>query len=327
MVSSENPTARALRTLELLRHHPGITAGELADRLGVTDRAARRYVATLRAAGVDVESTTGPYGGYCLGKGIRLPPLVFTPSEALSLVMAVLDGHHAAADSEDSVGSAVGKILDALPTGVAGPARAVRRHALAAPDRGAVRPNPAVTAAVVDALADGTRIRIDYRSGSGSAWKADVDPWAIVVRHGRWYLLCHAGHVDAVRTYRIDRIRTIEALPTRSSPPADLDPVALLERSLGAGWRYTTHVVFDAPPDHVAPHLIPPMGTLSSLDDGMRTALQGTTDNPIMYASEWLARIPIPFHVVDGPELRQAVAAVAERMTVATSRRRTPFRG
>ena len=132
-------------------------------------------------------------------------------------------------------------------------------------------------------------------------------------------------HVDAVRTYRIDRIQAVEALPTPSSPPVDLDPVELLERSLGTGWRYTTHVVFDAPPDQVVPHVIPPMGTLSPLDDGLRTALQGTTDNPTMYAGEWLARIPIPFHIIDGPELRQAMAAVAERMTAATSRRRTPM--
>lgn len=311
---------RALRTLELLRHRPGITARELADRLGVTDRAARRYVATLRAAGVDVESTSGPYGGYRLGAGLRLPPLVFTPSEALCLVMAVLDGHHAAADPGDPVGSGVGKILDALPAGVAGPARAVRRHALAAPDRGVARPDSAVTASIVDALTEGTRIHVAYRSGSGSTWEADVDPWAIVVRHGRWYLLCHAHHVDATRTYRIDRIQAVEALPDPSSPPADLDPVAVVERSLGTGWKYTTHVVFDAPPEQVTPHVIPPMGTLSSLDDGMRTALRGSTNNPIMYAGEWLARIPIRFQVIEGPELRQAVAAIAERMTAAVSR-------
>lgn len=319
MHSTANPTARALRTLELVRNRPGITARELADRLDVTDRAARRYVATLRAAGVDVESTSGPYGGYRLGRGVRLPPLVFTPSEALSLVMAVLDGHHAAADAEDPVGSAVGKILDALPGGAAGPARAVRRHALAAPDRSAARPDPDVTASIVDALTEGIRIHIAYKSGSGSTWRVDVDPWAIVVRHGRWYLLCHAHDVDASRTYRIDRIQTVDTLAEPSSPPPDLDPVAAVERSLGTGWRYPTHVIFDAPPERVAPHVTPPMGTLSPIDDGARTELHGSTNNPAMYAAEWLARIPIPFHVIEGPELHHAVAAVAGRMAAAVS--------
>ena len=43
----------------------------------------------------------------------------------------------------------------------------------------------------------------------------------------------------------------------------------------------------------------------------------GTTSNPAMYAGEWLAAIPIQFHVEGGPELRAAVAAVAERLTAA----------
>ncbi len=84
-----SPTARALRVLELLQAQPGITAAQLAAQLDVTERAARRYVAILREADIPVESTRGPYGGYRLGRGIRLPPLVFTATEALGLVMAV----------------------------------------------------------------------------------------------------------------------------------------------------------------------------------------------------------------------------------------------
>jgi predicted DNA-binding transcriptional regulator YafY len=58
-----SPTARTLRDLEVLQGNPGITADQLADRLGVSDRAARRYVATLREAGIPIESVRGPYGG------------------------------------------------------------------------------------------------------------------------------------------------------------------------------------------------------------------------------------------------------------------------
>ena len=89
------PTGRALRVLELLQAQPGITGRHLATQLDVTERAARRYIAILREAGIPVESTRGPYGGYRVGRGLRLPPLVFTATEALGLVMAVLDGSHA----------------------------------------------------------------------------------------------------------------------------------------------------------------------------------------------------------------------------------------
>ena len=73
MKAGLSPTARALRALGLLQAQPGITAVKLGAQLGVTERAARRYVAILREADIPVESTRGPYGGYRVGRGIRLP--------------------------------------------------------------------------------------------------------------------------------------------------------------------------------------------------------------------------------------------------------------
>jgi biotin operon repressor len=108
-------TARALLTLEAIQNTPGVTAQRLGERLGVTERAARRYVAILREAGLPIESATGPYGGYPVGRGMRLPPLTFSAAEAAGLVMAVLEGHRTAADPADLVGGALAKIIRVLP--------------------------------------------------------------------------------------------------------------------------------------------------------------------------------------------------------------------
>src|SRR5688572_7506383 len=89
--SELSPTARALRALEILQTRPVTTADELAGKLGVTERAVRRYIEILREAGIPVESARGTHGGYRLGRGTRLPPVFFTQAEALGLVMAVLD--------------------------------------------------------------------------------------------------------------------------------------------------------------------------------------------------------------------------------------------
>ncbi|NUP66173.1 MAG: HTH domain-containing protein, partial [Nonomuraea sp.] len=126
MPTDLSPTARALRAMEILRNRPGVTAGELAASLEVTERAARRYVGILREAGIPVESARGPYGGYRLGRGTRLPPVAFTEPEALNLVMAVLDGHPAAVGADDPVGSALGKVIRALPESVGRQAAALR---------------------------------------------------------------------------------------------------------------------------------------------------------------------------------------------------------
>ncbi|MFD9735343.1 helix-turn-helix transcriptional regulator [Umezawaea sp. NPDC059074] len=315
MTTETSPTARALLALELLQASPGITADRLADKLGVTERAARRYVGILREAGIPVDSTRGPHGGYRLGRGLRLPPLVFSGAEALGLVMAVLDGHHEASDPTDPVGSALGKLIRALPESVAAQAEAVRRATAPAPDRSAARPDPETASTLVRACTEHRRVRIGYRSEAGSEWSPEVDPWAVVVRHGRWYLLCRSVAKDAVRAYRIDRVRTVEVLDDTVAPPADLDPVALLEEHLGTGWEYEVEVVVDAPVDLLERCLSRTLGKLTAVDAGT-TRLVGSTSNPAWYA-EQLATIPASYRIVACPELQEAARRVGSRLLAA----------
>ncbi|TWP47781.1 WYL domain-containing protein [Lentzea tibetensis] len=311
-----SPTARALLALELLQSTPGITADRLAGKLGVTERAARRYVGILREAGVPVESTRGPYGGYRVGRGLRLPPLMFSATEALGLVMAVLDGHHDAGDPSGPVGSALGKIVRALPAPVAAQAEAVRRTTAPAPDRSAARPEPEITTALVEACSTHRRVRLGYRSEAGSEWIAEVDPWAVVVRHGRWYLLCWSHKSDARRAYRIDRVRSVSPLPDSFVPPPDLDPVAVLEEHLAVGWEYDIEVLVDAPAETVARWLPRALGLVEPVDAGT-SKLVGSTSNPVWYAEE-LAVIPVPYRIVRCPELKQSARAIAQRMLAAS---------
>lgn len=310
-----SPTARALQTLEILQLRPGATAAHIAGRLGVTERAARRYVAILREAGIDVESLRGRYGGYRLGRGTRLPPVVFTQDEALGLVMAVLEGHPAALEPDNLAGSALGKVVRALPPDVGRQAAVLRDHAAAAPDRRSAHPDPAVTSALVVAVAARRRVRLRYRSRPDREWDEEVDPWAVVVRHGLWYLLCHSHRAGAVRSLRVDRVLAVDQVAASFTPPEPLDPVARLEENLGEGWAYPTRVVFTAPLEEVLPWVRPPMGRLAAHPQGC--VLVGTTGNPEMYAQEWLATVPFAFRVEGGEELRAAVGALAARCAAA----------
>jgi len=310
-----SPTARALLALEVLQDRPGISAEQLAGKLGVSERAVRRYVGILREAGIPIESMTGRYGGYRLGRGLRLPPLTFSSAEALGLVMAVLDGHHDASDPADPVGSALGKIMRALPEPVAAQAEVVRRATAPAPDRAAARPDPGTTAALVQACSDHQRVRLTYRSEAGSQWVIEVDPWAVVVRHGRWYLLCRSHTSDARRAYRIDRVGEVEVLDDTFSPPADLDPVAVLEEHLAVGWEYDVEVVIDAPFGTLSRCVPRNLGRLEPLD-AETTRLVGSTSNPVWYA-EQLAAIPAPYRIVRCPELQEAARVLGERLLAA----------
>jgi predicted DNA-binding transcriptional regulator YafY len=313
--SDASPTARALLVLELLQNQPGITAARVADRLGVTSRAVRRYVAILREAGIHVTSVSGPAGGYRLGRGLRLPPLMFTPDEALALVMATLDGHRDVADPADAVGRALAKFLGALPETVAAQAEIVRRSAAPVPDRGAARPEPATTAALVQACADHRRLRLGYRSESGTDRALEVEPWAVVVRHSRWYLLCRSTSAQAPRAYRIDRVNRLEVLAERFEPPSALDPVAALEDHLAAGWHHQAVVVVEAPIEQVAPRLPRALGRLVAMDDGT-TRLVGTTSNPRWYVRQ-LTGIPVGWRIEGDEAIRAAAAELGRRLLVA----------
>jgi predicted DNA-binding transcriptional regulator YafY len=174
-----------------------------------------------------------------------------------------------------------------------------------------------VTSALVVAVASRRRVRLRYRSQSGREWEAEADPWAVVVRHGRWYLLCYSHQAGAVRSYRVDRVAAVGPTGHSFTPPDGLDPVAALEENLGEGWDFPVRVVFTAPVSEVAPWIRPHMGRLEPHASGC--VLTGTTGNPAAYAQEWLAAIPLAFRVEGGDELRAAVDAIASRCAAAVA--------
>ena len=311
-VHDSSPAARALLVLEMVQNAPGITADRLAARLGLTDRAVRRHVATLREAGIPVESTRGRYGGYRIGRGLRLPPLMFTPTEALGLVMAVLEGHPAGED--DPVGQALGKIVRALPEPLARPADAVRR----VPARGwhVVVPDVEVTLQLVQASDTGRRVRLRYGPDPDRARDVVIDPWAVVVRHRRWYLLGWSHDKQARRVLRVDRVRKVVELADRFEAPEDLDALAAVEEQLSMGWKHPVEVVIDAPLDECSHWLPRSFGRLEPVDE-VTTRLVATTDEPEWYAAQ-LGNLPMTFRLVGSPEVRAAMAELGRRLLAAS---------
>jgi predicted DNA-binding transcriptional regulator YafY len=302
-----SPTARALLALELIQNKPGITGEALADRLGISDRAARRYIGILREAGIPIESVSGRYGGYRIGRGLRVAPLMFNPPEALGLVMAVLQGWHGAADGNDPVATALGKIVRVLPTSSAAPVEAMRRVSAQNPGDAAASPDPQLTAAVAQACESRRRLRIRYRTR-----EMVVDPWAVVVRHGRWYLLCWSHNADARRVLRLDRMTHVDTMAGAYTVPADLDPARDVEEHLADGWTYEVEVRVDAPFD-VAARCVPrTLGRLRATDE-RHCLLSGSTDNPRWYAAQ-LAATELPFAVLRSEEVRAEVRALADRL-------------
>lgn len=306
-----SPTARALLVLELISNSPGITADRLAQRLGVSDRAARRYVGILREAGIPIDSTPGRYGGYRTGRGLRLPPLMFTGTEALALAMAVLEGH-GAADDTDPVGSALAKIIRVLPEAVATPVEAVRRVSVRSTGNDGGTPDLQITAELVLSCAEARRLRLSYRLHPGADVSMDVDPWAVVVRYNRWYLLCWSHAKQAQRALRVDRVTAVDRLAETFTPPAGLDAARALEENMAEGWRYAVDVTIDASAAEVAPWIARTLGRLEPIDDD-HCRLVASTDDPDWYAAQ-LANLRAPFHILGSRELLGAASNLGHRL-------------
>lgn len=308
MAFDTSPTARALVALELIQDSPGVTADRLASRLGVSERAARRYVGILREAGVPIVSLRGPYGGYRVGRGLRVPPLMFTTPEALALMMAVLEGRRGPTDPAET---ALSKIIRVLPEPVAKPAQAFRTVSARRHDPVAERPDPGTIAVLVQCCASRRRAAFRYQLGPAGTRAMEVDPWAVVVRHGRWYLLCWSPTKNARRVLRVDRISSVDVRADTFDPPPDLDPAHAVEEHLSQGWRYEVDVIIDAPLAEAEQWVRRSLGRLEEIDAD-HTRLVATTDEPHWYA-EQLTAIHAYFHVVGSPELLEATRFLGQR--------------
>jgi hypothetical protein len=107
----------------------------------------------------------------------------------------------------------------------------------------------------------------------------------------------------------------MQLLEESFSPPACLDPVAMVEEHLAVGWEYDVEIVIDAPLETVTRHLPRALGRLEPLD-AETTRLVGSTSNPVWYAGQ-LAAIPAPYRIVRCSELREAACALGQRLLAA----------
>ena len=114
---ASRPATRLLTMLEVLQARGTVSGRELAERLEVDPRTVRRYAVKLEELGIPVETERGPYGGYRLRPGFKLPPLMLTDDEATAVVLGLIVSRQTGIATEGStVDEALAKILRVLPT-------------------------------------------------------------------------------------------------------------------------------------------------------------------------------------------------------------------
>ncbi|SHN11704.1 helix-turn-helix transcriptional regulator [Actinacidiphila paucisporea] len=308
-------SARLLRLLSLLQSRRDWSGPELAERLDVTARTVRRDVERLRALGYPVHAAPGTAGGYRLGAGAALPPLLLDDEEAVAVALCLRTGAGGTVEGiEETSIRALAKLEQVLPSRLRH-----RVQSMQAVTVQARRPGPTVDQQVLTALGaacrDRERLRFDYRDHGGAASRRTVEPYRLVHHGRRWYLLAYDIDRDDWRTFRVDRVEPKSPTGPRFTPRAlPEDAAAYVAKGVTSrAYRYQAVVVLHTPADTLAQYNWSGFGTVTVRDDRsceLRTGFE-SLDALAMY----VGMLGVPFEVREPPELGDHLRAVAARLS------------
>ena len=308
-------SARLLKLLSLLEMRRDWAGDELAGRLEVTTRTVRRDVDKLRELGYPVHATTGTAGGYRLGAGASMPPLLLDDEEAVAIAVglgAVVSA--GVGGMEETSVRALAKLEQVLPPKLRKRVGAFRSHSVGINFEGETV-DAAVLTLLANACRDHDRLRFEYRAHDGTETYRITEPHRLARAGRRWYLL--AWDVDKAdwRIFRVDRITPVTPTGPRYTPRElpDPDVSAYIGRKVTIGaYQTIVRATLHCPAD-VARQKIPERyGSVTPIDDES-CMLESRADN-VHGSAYYLASFGWDFEVHEPQELKDMLAAMAERL-------------
>jgi predicted DNA-binding transcriptional regulator YafY len=299
-----------LKLLGLLQSRREWSGAELADRLGVTTRTVRRDVDRLRSLDYPVHASMGTSGGgYRLGSGARLPPLLLDDDEAVAVAVGLRTASGIENIGETAV-RALLKVEQVLPSAL--------RHRVAALEIATVphtSPAPAVDAGLLTlvgtACRDRQRIRFGYVGHAGEESEREAEPHRLVTWGRRWYLVAWDVLREDWRTFRLDRMSVRTPFGARFTPreiPGG-DAGAFVAARVADRWPVQGVVRLSVPASEAVGWRS--YGEVSAVDEtSCQVRVGGETMDDVVFM---LASITVEFEVVSPPELSTALLQAADR--------------
>ncbi|MFF0176784.1 helix-turn-helix transcriptional regulator [Micromonospora profundi] len=311
-------SARLLSLLSLLQARRDWPGALLAERLAVSPRTIRRDVDRLRELGYPIVASKGPEGGYRLGAGTRLPPLLFDDEQAIAVTVALQIATTAGAGIEEAAARALTTVRQVMPGRL--------RHRIEALQLSAVersgRPKPQADSGVLLTLSTAVHarevLRFDYAPAHPPAPGTDIPPRQVQPHHvvtwgGRWYLVAWDLDRDDWRTFRVDRISprtpTGPRFTPRELPGGDVSAFVVSRFQGYDGWPCRGEVILDLPAEAVTPYLSD--GVVEHLGPGRCRVVASSWSWTGLAAT--LGRFDADIEVVGPPELSDAFARLALR--------------
>jgi predicted DNA-binding transcriptional regulator YafY len=312
-------SARLLRLLSLFQVQRYWSGADLSRRLDVTARTLRRDVDRLRSLGYPVHSTSGTAGGYQLGAGATLPPLLLDDDEAVAVALGLRTSASGSVTGiEEASVRALMKLEQVLPPRL--------RHRVAALHGFIVplsRRGPTVDAERLSAIAGACRdqecIRFTYHDRAGAPSMRSVEPHRLVHTGYRWYLAAWDLARKDWRTFRIDRIEGKLKTSTRfkpRKPPAGDFAVYVTKSLTQVPYPYRARVTLRAPVEALASRVPPSAGVLEAVDE--RSCILRTGSQSLEWLTVQLTMLGVDFEVHEPPELIAYIGELIARLGRAT---------
>lgn len=309
-------SARLLRLLSLFQAQRYWSGAELSRRLDVTGRTLRRDVDRLRSLGYPVHSSAGVAGGYQLGAGANLPPLLLDDDEAVAVALGLRTAASGTVSGmEESSVRALLKLEQVLPPRLRNRVAALHGSIVQLGSRGTTV-DAGRLSAIAGASRDREKIRFRYNDRTGSSSARIVEPHKLVHTGYRWYLVAWDVGREDWRTFRVDRIDGKIKTSTQFKPrkPPEGDFVAFVSKSLSqVPYPCRARVTLYAPVEVIAKRVPPAAGTLEAA--GATSCLLTTGSHSWESIAIHLLWLGVDFQVQEPPELIAYLAALSERIT------------
>ncbi|OOC04677.1 helix-turn-helix transcriptional regulator [Amycolatopsis azurea] len=310
-------SARLLRLLSLLQARRDWPGADLADRLRVDVRTVRRDVERLRELGYPVHATPGVAGGYRLGAGAALPPLLLDDDEAVAVAVGLRTAANGTVSGiEETSVRALTKLEQVLPARLRHRVAALNTAMIPLGGAGPIIDAEALTV-IASACRDHQRLRFGYRGYNGDVSERRVEPLRMVHTGRRWYLVAFDLDRDDWRTFRVDRIDGVPDTSFRFTPrePPAEDLAAYVSRGISSS-PYPHQMVLrvNASADALAEWVPATVGTIEAIDE--RTSRVRVGSNNLSTVPYYFAQWDVDFVVEEAPdEVKERLRLVADRFT------------
>jgi len=310
-------SARLLKLLSLLQARRDWSAADLATRLEVSERTVRRDVGRLRDLGYPVHASRGTDGGYRLGAGAQMPPLLLDDDEAVAVAVGLRTAARSPVSGiEETSVRALAKLENVLPPRLRHRVGAVADYTVPIPpDSPAPAVDPIVLTTLATACRDHERLRFDYRSHDGASTIRSAEPHRLVSWGRKWYLVAWDTERRDWRTFRVDRIEPRTPTGPRFTPrelPEGGDIAAYVARGVSsAGFRFQARVTVHAPAAVVTARINPAVGVVEAIDE--HSCVLATGADRVETVAVYLGLLDVDFEVTEPPELLARLRVLADR--------------